>query len=232
MRSGPTLLNLAIPILITLFFGVTLLSPWLGKGAQFFLRLGDYLFPIAVFYSFMVLSNYIYNVMAFDAQGTQLWFSAPVSIAEVLKGKNLAHAALVAVEATLAGLVVTLLKGPPAALVVLATLTGLAVVLLANYTVGNLLSLYFPKRWQFGVMKQQRISGWNILFSFLMLSVVMGGVGLVFAAAAYVDGLWVAALVYLLLGWIAWRLYAAVLVKCEEVAQEKKETLLAELCKT
>jgi ABC-2 type transport system permease protein len=232
MRSGPTLLNLAIPILITLFFGVTLLSPRLGKGAQFFLRLGDYLFPIAVFYSFMVLSNYIYNVMAFDAQGTQLWFSAPVSIAEVLKGKNLAHAALVAVEATLAGLVVTLLKGPPAALVVLATLTGLAVVLLANYTVGNLLSLYFPKRWQFGVMKQQRISGWNILFSFLMLSVVMGGVGLVFAAAAYVDGLWVAALVYLLLGWIAWRLYAAVLVKCEEVAQEKKETLLAELCKT
>ncbi|MGH9813244.1 MAG: hypothetical protein ACRD4T_08930, partial [Candidatus Acidiferrales bacterium] len=58
-RSGPMLLNLAIPILIVLFFGVTLLSPRLHEGAGFFLRLGDFLFPIAVFYSFLVLSNYI-----------------------------------------------------------------------------------------------------------------------------------------------------------------------------
>ncbi len=231
-RSGPMLLNLAIPILIVLFFGVTLLSPRLGKDAGFFLRLGDYLFPIGVFYSFIVLSNYIYNVMAFDAQGTQLWFSAPVSIQDVLKGKNLAHAVLVGMEAAVAGLVVALLKGPPSLPVVAATLAAMAVVLLASYTVGNLLSLYFPKRWQFGVMKQQRISGWNILFSFLVISVVMGGVGLVFGVAAWLDGLWAATLVFLLLAWIAWRLYAAVLVKCEEVAREKKETLLAELCKT
>jgi len=232
MRSGPMLLNLAIPVLIILFVSVTLTSPRLGKDAAFFLRLGDYLFPIAVFYSFLVLSNYIYNVMAFDAHGTQLWFSAPVSVQEVLKGKNLAHAVLVGMEAAVAGLVVTLLKGPPPLRVVAATLAALAVVLLASYTVGNLLSLYFPRRWQFGVMKQQRISGWNILFSFLVISVVMGGVGLVFGVAAWLDGLWVATAVFLLLAWLAWRLYAAVLAKCEEVAREKKETLLAELCKT
>jgi len=58
------------------------------------------------------------------------------------------------------------------------------------------------------------------------------GVGLVFGAAAWLDGLWVAAVVFLLLGWIAWRLYTAVLAKCDEVLREKKETLLAELCKT
>ncbi|MCI0404408.1 MAG: hypothetical protein L0212_12965 [Acidobacteria bacterium] len=232
LRSGPMLLNLAIPVLIVLFVTFSLSSPRLGRDAGFFLRLGDYLFPIAVLYSFLVLSNYIYNVMAYDAQGTQLWFTAPVPIQDVLKGKNLAHAALVALEATLTGLVVTLLKGPPPLMVVLATLAALALVLLANYTVGNLLSLYFPKRWQFGVMKQQRISGWNILFSFLMASVVMGGVGVAFVAAAWLGGLWVATLVYLLLAWIAWRLYGAVLLKCEEVAREKKETLLAELCKS
>ncbi|MGH9778148.1 MAG: hypothetical protein ACRD5I_07025, partial [Candidatus Acidiferrales bacterium] len=134
-------------------------------------------------------------------------------------------------EAAVAGLVVTLLKGPPSLEVVVATLAAMAVVLLASYTVGNLLSLYFPKRWQFGVMKQQRISGWNILFSFLVISVVMGGVGLVFGVAAWLDGLWVATVVFLLLAWLAWRLYSAVLLKCEEVLREKKETLLAELCK-
>ncbi len=232
MRSGPMLLNLAIPVLIVLFVAVTLTSPRLGRDAGFFLRLGDFLFPIAVLYSFLVLSNYIYNVMAYDAQGAQLWFTAPVSIQDVLKAKNLAHATLVGVEAALAGLVVTLLKGPPPLMVVLATLAGLAFVLLANYTLGNLLSLYFPKRWQFGVLKQQRISGWNILVSFLVASVVMGGVGVVFGVAAWLDALWLATIVFLLLAWLAWRLYAAVLVKCEEVAREKKETLLAELCKT
>ena len=232
LRSGPMLLNLAIPVLIVLFVAMTLTSPRLGNAAAFFLRLADFLFPIAVLYSFLVLSNYIYNVMAYDAQGTQLWFTAPVSIQDVLKGKNLAHAMLVGGEAALAGLVVTLLRGPPPLMVVLATLAALAVVLLANYTVGNLLSLYFPKRWQFGVLKQQRISGWNLLVSFLMASVVMGGVGVVFGAAAWLDGLWVAAVVFLLLTWIAWRLYTAVLEKCDEVLREKKETLLAELCQT
>ncbi len=230
MRSGPMLLNLAVPVLIVLFVAMTPRSR-LGADAAFFTRLDDFLFPVAVLYSFLVLSNYIYNVMGYDAQGTQLWFAAPVGIQDVLKGKNLAHAALVLLEAAIAGLVVILLKGPPPLLVVLATLAALVPVLLGNYTVGNLLSLYFPKRWEFGVMKRQRISGWNILFSFLVASVVLGGVGLVFGVAAWLDRLWLAAVVFLLLGWIVWRLYAAVLVKCEEALRERKETLLAELCK-
>jgi len=232
LRNNPMLLNLAMPpfILAMLALPVALAE---GKEAEFvFGWLGGLLFPAAVAYSSLIFLAFAYNTYAYDGPGVQVWLTAPVKMCEVLMGKNLAHAALVGLEAALLWVAVSVLSRSPGLLTTLATLAALPSVLLVNYALGNLMSVYFPRRFEFGTMKGQRPAGMTILVSMLVEGASLGLAALVFIAGAVAGLLWVATLVFLLLGWLAWRLYAAVLAKCDDVLREKKETLLAELCKT
>lgn len=232
LRNSPLMMNLAMPPFFLAFLTLPMALAE-GKEAGFlFGRLGGLLFPAAVAYSLLIFLAFGYNTFAYDGAGVQLWLTAPVRMREVLMGKNLAHAALVGLEAALLYAAVSVLIRPPGALVTLATLAALPSVLLVNYTVGNLMSVYFPRRFEFGTFKGQRPAGMTILVSLLVEGAVLGLAALVFMAGALADLLWAAAVVFLALGWLAWRLYGAVLLECEKVAQRKREVLLAELCKT
>lgn len=232
LRNGPMLMNLVLPPLMLVFITVPLAMADGKPNTQFSLdRVGEMLFPAAVAYSAVLFLPFAYNTFGYDGQGVQLWLTAPVGMREVLVGKNLAHAGFFGLEVAVLGAVVSVLGQPPGLLVTLATLAALPAVLLVNLTVGNLMSVHFPRRFEFGTFRRQRPAGMTILVSTAVEGAVVGLAALLFMVGAMTGLLWAAAAVFLALGWLAWRLHTAVLLQCEQIAQRKRELFLAELCK-
>jgi hypothetical protein len=95
---------------------------------------------------------------------------------------------------------------------------------------GNLLSLYSPKKTEFGTFGRQRASQITVLASFVIQALVFGVAGVsIFAARHY--GPWLAIVVLLGLAGLAFGGYIFVLGKVDRLALARREVLAAELCK-
>ena len=115
--------------------------------------------------------------------------------------------------------------------VTVATLAGLLFATPLNFTAGNLLSFYSPRKRDFSTFGRQNVSQTTVLASFGMQAVIVGfGVG-VFAVARLYDNLWIAALLFLILAAISIPIYLSVLRRLDTIALQRRETLLAELCR-
>src|SRR5208282_1190564 len=123
-RSGPMLLTLVMPIIMLVIFRLGPMNP-MRHQANFLTRAPDMAFPGAAAYALLVLTNLVYNSFGGDGGGIQFFYASPVSFRQVMLGKNLTHAAILAANTALAWLAVTYFYGPPAAAVSIATLTGL-----------------------------------------------------------------------------------------------------------
>ena len=100
-----------------------------------------------------------------------------------------------------------------------------------NFTAGNLLSIYAPKRRDFATFGRQNVSQTTVLIS-LAIQVVIVGVGVAaFALARLYSSLWIATIVFLALSAISIPMYVMVLHRLDGIAVERRETLLAELCR-
>jgi ABC-2 type transport system permease protein len=231
-RSGPMLLTLIMPVFMLLVFRLGPMSSMnAGHRSNFLGRAPDMALPAAAAYALLVLTNLVYNSFGGDAGGIQFFYASPAQFRQILLGKNLVHAGVLAVNMVLAWVAVAYFYGAPRLEVTVATLAGLLFAAPLNFTAGNLLSIYAPKKRDFATFGRQNVSQTTVLAS-LGVQIVIVAVGVAaFVFAKYYGSLWIAAAVFLALSLISLPLYVMVLRRMDTIAIERRETLLAELCR-
>lgn len=228
-RSGPMLLTLIMPIFMLVIFRLGPLNSMRHSSALS--HTPDMAFPGAAAYSLLVLTNLVYNSFGGDGGGIQFFYASPVHFRQIVLGKNLTHAGILIANAVFAWIAVTYLYGAPHLAVTVATLTGLLFAAPLNFTAGNLLSLYSPKKRDFSTFGRQNVTQTTVLASFGMQILIVGMGAGVFALARLYNNLWIAALLFLILCAISIPIYATVLRRLDGIALQRRETLLAELCR-
>ncbi|HZQ95794.1 MAG TPA: hypothetical protein VFA67_12340 [Candidatus Sulfotelmatobacter sp.] len=228
-RSGPMLLTLIMPVFMLLVFRMGPLNPVRHGGTLN--RTPDMAFPGAAAYALLVLTNLVYNSFGADTGGIQFFYASPVNFRQIMLGKNLTHATITVLNTILAWIAVSYLYGAPHLAVTVATVAGLLFAAPLNFTTGNLLSLYSPKKRDFSAFGRQNVTQTTVLASFGMQIVIVGcGIG-VFALARLYHNLWIAVLLFLILAAISIPIYLTVLGRMDQVALRRRETLMSELCR-
>lgn len=228
-RSGPMLLTLIMPMFMLL---VVRLGPMNAmRQSNLLSRAPDMAFPAAAAYALLVLTNLVYNSFGGDSAGIQFFYASPAQFRQIILGKNLTHAAILLANTILAWLAVTFLYGPPAPAVSVATAAGLLFAAPLNFTAGNLLSIYSPKKRDFATFGRQNVSQTTVLASLGVQIVIVGAGAAVFTVARLYKNLWIATFLFLVLSAISIPLYILVLRRMDAIGVERREILLAELCR-
>jgi len=228
-RSGPMLLTLIMPIFMLLIFRFGAMNAIHRSNS--FGRTPDMAFPGAAAYSLLVLTNLVYNSFGGDGGGMQFFYASPIRFRHILLAKNLTHAGVLLLNVAFALIAVTYLYGAPHLPVTIATLTALLFAAPLNFAAGNLLSFYSPKKRDFSTFGRQNVSQTTVLVSFgMQILLVAVGTG-VFAIARLYGNLWIASLLFLILAATSIPIYFLILRRMDGIAIERRETLLAELCR-
>ncbi|HME33847.1 MAG TPA: hypothetical protein VKF84_01320 [Candidatus Sulfotelmatobacter sp.] len=228
-RSGPMLLTLIMPLFMLVVFRLGPANPM--RQSNYLGRTPDMAFPGAAAYALLVLTNLVFNSFGGDAAGVQFFYASPVHFRQIVLGKNLTHASILVANTALSWLAVSYFYGTPHLAVTIATLAGLLFAAPLNFTAGNLLSIYSPKKRDFATFGRQNVSQTTVLAS-LGLQIVIVGLGVAaFAVAHLYKNLWIATLLFLVLAAISIPIYVIVLRRMDGIAIERRETLLAELCR-
>ncbi len=230
LRSGPMLLTFIMPIFMLVVFRFGAMNS-ARHASDFLNRTPNLAFPVAAGYTLLMLTNLVYNNFGADAGGIQFFYAAPVSFRDIVLAKNLTHASILAIETVVAWIAVTSFYGRPALDVTIATLAGLLFAAPLNFAVGNLLSIYSPKKLDYSKFGRQRASQMTVLVSLALQFVVVGvGVG-VFLIARSFGNSWIATLILLVLAGASLSIYGMLLDRINHLALERRETLVAELCR-
>ncbi len=231
IRSGPMLLNLIVPVIVVVILGLAMHQP--HKGNDFFAhayRTG-YIFPIAIAYTLLIQMNWVFNCFAFDGTGIQFFLLAPVPFRDVVMGKNLFLSVVTVVQALLVWAAVNWVFSPPPLVIIVATFAALLYGSLANFAVGNILSVCYPRRLEFGVFRQKKQAGVTMLVAFAAQAVLIGVGALVFAGAHFFHRIILAIPIFLAFAIIAAIAYRFSLGRIDRLAMSRRETLTAELCR-
>lgn len=228
-RSGPMLFSMIMPIFILVIFRLT--PAHAGRGGGFLSNAPDLAFPAGAAYTLLILTNLVYNSFGADAGGIQFFFASPARFRQILLGKNLAHTSVLALQISLVYVAVCLLFRPPALDVTLATLAGIFFALLINLSAGNLLSLYAPKKIDYGTFGRQRASNVTTFASIGIQVAVIGLGALVLLFARAHERIWIATVLFLALAAAAFVGYLFVLRNADRIARDREETLISELCR-
>jgi ABC-2 type transport system permease protein len=228
-RSGPMLLTIIMPMFMLLVLRLGPMSSL--RQSSFFSRTPDMAFPSAAAYSLLVLTNLVYNSFGGDGAGLQFFYASPVTFRDIVLGKNLTYAAILAFNILLTWLAVTFFYGPPALAISIATLAGLLFAAPLNFTAGNLLSIYSPRKRDFATFGRQNVSQTTVLVSLGVQIVIVAVGAAAFGLAHLYKNLWIATFLFLVLAAISIPLYFMVLRRIDGIAIERRETLLAELCR-
>jgi ABC-2 type transport system permease protein len=227
-RSGPMLLTLFMPMFMLVIFR---LNPAMRGHSNFVGRTAEFAFPSAAAYAMLVLTNLVYNSFGGDGGGIQFFYASPARFSQVVLGKNLLHAGILLANTTFAWIAIALLWSAPPLALTLATLAALLFAAPLNFTAGNLLSIYTPRKRDFSTFGRQNVSQTTVLAS-LGMQLLIAGVGFaVFLIARLYKSLWVAALLFLILAAIAIPIYILALRRIDDIALRRRETLVAELCR-
>ena len=230
LRSGPMLLTLIMPLFVLVVFRLGAMNQARHSGV-FLARTPDMAFPAAAAYTLLMLTNLAYNNFGGDAGGIQFFYASPVSFREIVLAKNLAHASILAIEVLVAWIAVGFLYGRPTIDVTVASFAGLLFAAPVNFAAGNLLSLYSPKKLDYSSFGRQRASQTTVLISLGVQLFVVGVGVLAFWIARTYGNLWIATLILLALAGISLSVYRMILNRMDGLAQQRRETLVAELCR-
>jgi hypothetical protein len=150
----------------------------------------------------------------------------------VLLAKNLLHSCLFALVALVAGVLAALRLGVPDPPVIAATAAWLLLALPCNLAAGNIFSLKMPYRVNPGRISRQRGSQANALLSLLVQLAVLAVGAAVFAVCWYLNDMWLATPVFLVLAVGAFFLWRQVLGNTDAIAYQRRDALMATLMKT
>jgi ABC-2 type transport system permease protein len=228
-RSGPMLLTLIMPVFMLMVFRFGAMNAM--HHSSFITRTPDMAFPAAAAYALLVLTNLVYNSFGGDSAGMQFFYASPATFSDIVLGKNLAYASILAANTILALIAVAFFYGMPHTAVIFATLAGILFAAPLNFTVGNLLSIYSPKKRDFATFGRQNVSQTTVLISLGVQVVIVALGAAAFAVARYYRNFWIAAVAFLVLALISIPLYVMVLRRMDAIAVERREVLLSELCR-
>jgi len=229
-RSGPMLLTLVMPVFVLLVFRLGPMGSMRGQS-NFISRTPEMAFPAAAAYAMLVLTNLVYNSFGGDGGGIQFFYASPARFQQIVLGKNLLHAGILLANTALAWIAITFFYGAPPPAVTVATLAGLLFAAPLNFTAGNLLSIYTPRKRDFSTFGRQNVSQTTVLAS-LGVQIVIVAVGTTaFLIARVYKNLWMASLIFFVLSAISIPLYLMVLRRMDAIALQRRETLVAELCR-
>jgi len=228
-RSGPMLLTIVMPIFMLAVFRFGPMNA--ARHSAAFTRTPDIALPGAAAYALLILTNLVYNSFGGDGGGIQFFYASPVTFRQIVLGKNLTHAAVLLANSFLAWVAVAYLYGPPHLSVVVATIAGILFAAPLNFSAGNLLSIYTPKKRDFATFGRQNVSQTTVLASFGVQIVIFGVGAGVFALARLFGNLWIAAILFLVLSAVSIPAYILILRQLDSLAIQKRETLIAELCR-
>ena len=128
----------------------------------------------------------------------QFFFASPVPFRQIMAGKNLAHAAIFALEVVLVWVGTSLLYRPPSIRVTLATVAGILFALPIDLAAGNLFSIYSPTKIEAGVFGRQRASLTTVLASFGIRGLLFGGACLMLWFSRHYGNSWIVVPVFLM----------------------------------
>lgn len=234
-RSGPMLIQLLAPLIIVAIFSVAIHQPHTHphKGGDFFdiaFRNG-FMFPIVIAYMFLIQMNIVFNCFAFEGTGIQFFLLAPVRFRDVIMGKNLFVSLVSVIESFLVLLLLSLIFSPPPLVIVVATFAALLYGTLGNLAVGNLLSVAFPRRLEFGVFRQKRQAGVTMAVALVSQIVFIGLGALVFILTWTTHRPALAILIFLAFAIATAIGYRISLGRIDALAMSRRETLTSELCR-
>ena len=158
--------------------------------------------------------------------------ATPVSFRRIAAGKNLAHGAILAFDVLILWLGVRVVYQPPTLKVMALTLAWYLFAAPLNFTAGNLLSIYSPKRIDYSTFGRQRASASTILVSLAVQLAALGAGALsIFIAIHYYSNLWIATLILAALAGPSIAGYFILLIRIDRIAMERREVLATELCR-
>lgn len=222
-RSGPMLFTMIMPLVVVFVL-------WGGRRG-FLGQQNAYALPAGAAYCLLVMTNMIYNSFGGDGGGIQFFLLAPVSFRQIVLAKNLAHMSVVATEVFLLWLGVRVIYGSPPLVILALTAAWYLFAAPINFSTGNLLSLYSPKRIDYATFGRQRASSATV-FASLGVQLMMTGTGIgVIVLALHFATLWAAVLVFLALSIPAVAGYLLLLSRIDRIALKRREVLASELCR-
>jgi ABC-2 type transport system permease protein len=222
-RSGPMMFTLVVPLFMLLVFRST------GQDQALFTYAPELTFPLGAGYSLLLLTNLSYNNFGADGGGVQFFFASPAPFRQIVAGKNLAHAAILALEVALVWVGTSLLYRPPSITVTLATIAGILFALPIDFAAGNLFSIYSPTKIEAGVFGRQRASLTTVLASFGIRGLLFGGAFLMLWFARHYGNSWIVLPAFLIPVMIAGAIYAAVLGRVDRIALNHRDNLISQL---
>jgi ABC-2 type transport system permease protein len=231
-RNTFALINLLTPLLL-----VVILSSQLGMasrrhaGTKPFGISADWAFPGMLAYLLLILAAPAYNCFAYEGRGIQTYYTSPVRFRDVLAGKNLMVLLVMAAEISLCIWVLALRAGIPPLPRFIATLAAIVFSVSGQLIVANWSSLTFPRKLEFGSMRNQRASGMAVLMLFAVQIVLAGASSMIFLAGRWFESPWLPAGVFSLLAAATIAGYFASLDSLSGLAERKREVLIEALCR-
>jgi ABC-2 type transport system permease protein len=223
LRSGPMLFTMIMP-------GVMIIILWGGRKG-FLNHQSGFLFPIGAAYCLLVMNNILYNSFGGDGGGIQLFLVSPISFRKIMAAKNLAQLVVLVAELVVLWLGVSFIYQKPNLNSLGLTFAWYLLAAPLNFSAGNLLSIYSPKRIDYSTFGRQRASESAI---FVSLAVQLAGMGLgalaIFIGYHYAH-VWIATLVLLALGMPSLIVYFVLLARIDRIAMSRRETMATELCR-
>ena len=226
LRTLPLLYAIGAPLLLVLVFSTIFVKNGGMQAPTFPLAL-----PICMVYAQLGFTQIFYNNLGTEGAGIQLYFLSPTPMRTVLLAKNLLHAVLFGVVALVAGVLAALRLGIPDPAIILATAAWLVFALPCNLAAGNLFSLKMPYRVNPGRITRQRGSQGNALLSLLVQLGFLAIGAAVFSLSWFLDKMWMAAPIFLLLAVGAVVVWRQVLNTANDVANERRTELITALMK-
>ena len=228
-RNGFSFITLIIPPVMVMFFSMQFAGSHSqlkehGLSPQTF-------FPMAMAYLILILLSPAYNSFAFEGQGIQSYFMAPVRMRDILVGKNLFLVCVVAVELTISLGVLVWRIGFPGFPLFLSTIAAAAFAVAGQLTIANWSALSFPKKMEIGKMKGQRNSGVAVWTAF-GAQILIGGIAtIVLLTGRWLGNAWLPPVVFAGLSAAALGGYIASLDPLSGLAERKKELLIETFCR-
>jgi ABC-2 type transport system permease protein len=234
LRSGPMLLTLIVPIFVLFIFRARFSIAHhaaVRTGMPVSTNLLAFVFPIGAAYALLILTNLIYNCLGTEGPGIQFYFVAPIQFQSVFIGKNLAHCCIMLIDIVLVWVGVRFLYQVPRADIVFTTLLALGFALQVDLAAGNILSLYFPKKYDMAVFGRKNTSQVAALIGLAVQAFVIGIAGVTLFVGYFLHRPWLSDVILLLLAALAFIGYRFTLKLCNRIASERREALAAELCR-
>jgi len=231
-RNTFALMNLFTPLLL-----VFIMSSQFGMvsrrhpGTKAWGLSADWAFPAMLAYLLLILAAPAYNCFSYEGRGIQTYYTSPVRFREVLAGKNLTVVSVMAVEITLCISFLALRVGMPSLPRFIATLAAIVFSISGQLIVANWSSLTFPRKLEFGSMRNQRASGMAVLMLFGVQIVLGGASSIIFLAGRWFGSPWLPTGVFSLLAAATIAGYFASLDSLSELAEKKREVLIEALCR-